>query len=348
MQVHRIPAVRTARRLARGVPAHVRRGAWPTLAALIALAGCGKSTTPTAPIGDTSGVHLMVFSSDRNQTAGQFDVYLYDLDAGGYHLIRNINSPIAPDLHPVITSDGQTIAFSSDHGTGSASDIFLYSRALQQLVPLPNLNTNLDETEPAFTGDAVKLAFTQMNANGHTRIRLYDGLGDSLLHLTGLDTTATATYNDWAPSPNQSGSRIAFVSDRSGNPDIYIWDAATHALLNLPNLNSSANDVDPCLSFDGRWLAFASDRAGGIGGYDLYLYDTLALTYVALPAGIETTSDERHPALSQSGNAMIYQSQRPGLGGWDLWYASISPATVALLAPASSSKDDIDPSILLP
>ena len=106
--------------------------------------------------------------------------------------------------------------------------------------------------------------------------------------------------------------------------------------------------MDPCITPDARWLCFASNRSGGIGGYDLYLFDTLNLVYIALPAGIQTTFDERHPALSQSGNSIVYQSQRPGLGGWDLWYASISPASVSLMSAASSAKDDIEPAILLP
>ena len=315
---------------------------------LAALSGCGKTTAPTQPAGDTGGTHLMVFASDRNQTAGQFDLYLYDLDAGGYRLIRNISSATAADTHPAISPDGQVIAFQSNRGGGTGSDILLYSRSLQQLVALPGVNTALDETEPAFTGDAVKLAFTQMLASGRTRVRLYDGLGDTLLQLPGLDTTATAPYNDWAPSPNQDGSRIAFVSDRSGNPDIYVWDRATRLLLNLPNLNSAANDVDPSLSSDSRYLAFASDRSGGIGGYDLYLYDTLVQTYVTLPASALTTSDERHPSIGQSGNLIAFQSQRPGSGGWDLFLLSVSPANFAPIPGASSVKDDIDPSLLYP
>lgn len=314
------------------------------LAAAMA-AGCGKGSTPTAPQGDTGGTHLVAFASDRNVAAGQFDLYLYDLDAGGYRLIRNISSATAPDLHPSISPDGLLIAFQSDRGAGTGSDIYLYSRAGEGFVALTNVNTALNETEPAFTGDAIKLAFTQALANGRTRIRLLDGIADTLMSLPGLDTTSTAPYSDWAPSPNQNGSRIAFVSDRSGNPDIYVWDKATRSLLNLTGLNSSGNDVDPSLTFDGRWLAFSSDRAGGIGGYDLYLYDTLGLTFVTLPA--MTTADERHPAISQSGNYIVFQSQQPGLGGWDLRILSVSASTVSLLG-ASSVKDDIEPSLLYP
>jgi Tol biopolymer transport system component len=315
-------------------------------AALAALSSCGKTPAPTQPAGDTGGTHLIVFASDRNQAAGQFDLYLYDLDAGGYRLIQHISSTSAADTHPTISQDGLLIAFQSNRGGGTGSDILLYSRYDQALVTLKGVNTALDETEPAFTGDAVKLAFTQALANGHTRVRLLDGIADTLMTLPGLDTTATAPYSDWAPSPSQDGSRIAFVSDRAGTPDIYIWDKATKSLINLPDLISAGNDVDPSMSFDGRWLAFASDRAGGIGGYDIELYDTLAKAFITLPA--MTTSDERHPAISQNGNYIVFQSQQPGLGGWDLRILSVSPSSVVLLSGASSVRDDIDPYLLYP
>ena len=109
---------------------------------LLALAsGCGKTTAPTQPAGDTGGVHLLVFSSDRNQTAGQFDIYLFDLDAGGYRLIQNISSPTVPDLHPSISPDGLFIAYQTDRGTGSGSDIYLYSRSAQDTITARGLNT---------------------------------------------------------------------------------------------------------------------------------------------------------------------------------------------------------------
>ncbi|MGH7740582.1 MAG: TolB family protein [Candidatus Eiseniibacteriota bacterium] len=316
------------------------------ISATTLLTGCDKTPAPTAPTGDTGGVHLLVFSSDRNQTAGQFDIYLFDMDAGGYRLIQNISSPTVPDLRPTISPDGLFIAFQTNRGTGTGSDIYVYSRAAQDTITVKGINTAADETDPAFTGDALKLAFTQKAANGFTRIRMYDARGDTLMKLPGLDTTAT--FNDYSPSPSLDGSRIAFVSDRGGSPDIFVWDRASHALLSLPNLNSAGNDVDPYMTFDSRWLAFASDRSGGIGGYDLYLYDTLGLAYVTLPASAQTTADERHPALTQSGTSLVFQSQRPGLGGWDLFFCNISGASVGPLSAASSSKDDIDPYLLYP
>ncbi len=54
--------------------------------------------------------------------------------------------------------------------------------------------------------------------------------------------------------------------------------------MDLPGLNSSAaNDYTATLSADGRYIAFASDRAGGPGGYNVYLYDRKISALVSLP-----------------------------------------------------------------
>ena len=330
----------------------IRAGAAALLLAAAVAGGCGNSTNSTQPgSGDTGGSHLMVFASDRAGVAGQFDLYLYDLDSQGFRLIRGISNATASDLEPCISLDGQVIAFQSDRGLGTGSDILLYSRALQSLIALPGVNTTDDETEPAFTGDAVKLAFTR--AAGLVRqIRMVDGLGDTLMPLPGL--ASSSTFSDWAPSPNQTGSRIAFVSDRNGDPDIFVWDAATRSLLNLPDLVSPGNDVDPSLTPDARYLCFASDRAGGVGGYDLYFYDLVALTFISLPTNANmvlsanTTSNERHPALSNSGDVIVFESDRAGSGKLDLWNCKRSTSSIRQGLSESSAGDDIEPALLYP
>ena len=316
--------------------------------ALALISGCGESSKPVVPGGgDVGGTHLVVFASDRGQAAGQFDLYLYDLDALGFRAIRNISSATAADRHPAISSDGLVIAFESSRGGPEMTDILLYSRYQQALIPLPGVNTNADELEPCFTGDAIKLAFTRLAA-GLKRVHLVDGLGDTLIPLPGLDTSATI-FSDWSPSPDQTGGRIAFVSDRNGNPDVFVWDASQKQVLDLPDLISSGNDVDPALTPDGHSLCFASDRAGGAGGYDLYLYDLQGKTFVALPASVNTTGNERHPAISRSADVIVFESDRSGgLGKWDLWNCRRSTTSVGQGTQESSAGDDLDPALLYP
>ncbi|MCB9455743.1 MAG: PD40 domain-containing protein [Anaerolineaceae bacterium] len=61
----------------------------------------------------------------------------------------------------------------------------------------------------------------------------------------------------WSPD----GQRIAFVSERSGNSDIWVMDADGTNLRNLTS-TSEAEDISPLWSPDGRWIAFGSGRSG--------------------------------------------------------------------------------------
>ena len=289
----------------------------------------------------------MVFSSDRGQSVGQYDLYLYDLDAGGFRQTYNVSSPTFADRWPTIRSDARLIAFQSDRGGSAGSDILMLDRALPGLILLNGVNTNQNEIEPTFSGDGQKMAFVRQ-VGLSLRVLLVSGLNDQLIPLPRLDTTAT--YNDFAPSPDQTANRIAFCSDRNGNFDVFVYDRGGETLMVLPDLVSDSSDVDPSLSADGRYLCFASSRTGGLGGLDLYLYDLTTRTFVTpLPAGLNTTEDERHPSIGATGAAVAFQSNRTASSGKNDIYLWVRATGAVSQAPGMQSiGDDIEPSLRWP
>jgi hypothetical protein len=85
---------------------------------------------------------------------------------------------------------------------------------------------------------------------------------------------------DNRPNLRSDGLEIFFYSDRTGSlgsTDIWTSTRATVTApwstpTNLgPNVNSSASEVHPSLSSDGRTLIFSSARTGGSGLSDLYM-----------------------------------------------------------------------------
>ena len=318
---------------------------------LAGLMGCG--TSPTG-LGDSTGFRLGAFASDRNQSPGQYVIYLWDYDAAAFKSTPNLNSTAA-ERHPSISSDGSLIAFQVDRGSGTLDDIEVYERIGHTLIQPSALATAAPETEPAFTGDGLKLCFVQGSAS--RRIRMYDSQTKQLVALPGLDTTGAA-YSDYSPAPNRDGSLIAFVSDRSGSPHVYIYSRARAALLDGPRLRqalvSDGVDVDPSFTSSGRFLAFSSTRATGQGGYDIYLLEfaqTQSLTDTLLRdvSTANSTGDDRHPAVSDDGNVLVFQSRNRanGLGGWDLWNFKRGSAAAGR-SEADSPGDDIEPSLKWP
>lgn len=76
----------------------------------------------------------------------------------------------------------------------------------------------------------------------------------------------TMAEHDLAPSASPDGSRVAFMSNRDGNWEVYVVNVARpegpegQGLIRITR--DSARDGLPTWSPDGRWLAFVSDRDG--------------------------------------------------------------------------------------
>jgi Tol biopolymer transport system component len=77
------------------------------------------------------------------------------------------------------------------------------------------------------------------------------GLEDTLTSNTDMDLLGS-----WSPD----GTKIAFVSDRSGVEDVFVINVDGTGLVNLTN--NPTYDGSPTWSPDGEWIAFMSDRDG--------------------------------------------------------------------------------------
>jgi Tol biopolymer transport system component len=85
--------------------------------------------------------------------------------------------------------------------------------------------------------------------------------------------------DDLRPSVRFDGLEVFFFSNRPGSLGNDLWTATRETVFdswsNVENLgpvvNSSANEIHPYIAPDRRTLYFASNRAGGLGGQDLYV-----------------------------------------------------------------------------
>lgn len=117
--------------------------------------------------------------------------------------------------------------------------------------------------------------------------------------------------------PGGNGSCDIYVSHHDGA----FWSTPVH--LNQA-VNTSAWDSQAVVSSDGRYLYFASRRAGGKGGSDLWVSkmqkDGLWGEPKNLGDSINTTGNEVAPFLHADGKTLYFASDGwPGLGGYDLF-----------------------------
>ena len=113
----------------------------------------------------------------------------------------------------------------------------------------------------------------------------------------------------------------------------------------VPGIGSLGNDTDPWQSEDRLTLYFASTRAGGLGGHDLFVAtrgapnSTFSVTRASAP--INSASNERSPFLI--GNTLYFTSDR--LGSFDVYTSTqTGPAwsTPIKQTALSSAGDDVD------
>ena len=76
---------------------------------------------------------------------------------------------------------------------------------------------------------------------------------------------------------NTAGKRIAFVSDRDGDYEIFVMDADGSHVQQLTDNNK--NDWDPVWSPDGKRIAFDSNR---YGDYEIFVMDADGSHVVAI------------------------------------------------------------------
>ena len=106
------------------------------------------------------------------------------------------------------------------------------------------------------------------------------------------------------PTPSPDGTRIAYVSKRSGNYDIYVIGADLSGLRQLTS--DAARDDEPAWSPDGRRIAFRSFRASAQG--DIWVMDADGSNAVNLTPDVSgsTPSSERSPTWSANGSRIAF------------------------------------------
>lgn len=125
-----------------------------------------------------------------------------------------------------------------------------------------------------------------------------------------------------------SSSARSAGSAENASGDISAWAPAVN-LEQLPGmhaeLNTAANEGCPTISRDGRRLYFASNRAGGFGGLDIWVSERTGASQpwgepTNVGAPINTASDEFCPSPMPDGHGFLYVSTKPGgCGGADIY-----------------------------
>lgn len=230
--------------------------------------------------------------------SGHKEIWAMDYDGQGQEQLTHLNS-IA--LSPRVSPDGSRVAFS-----GLAKDswqVFLYSLDLGRQVSFPHFGG--DNFTPAWSSDGSKLAFSSSMHNGDPEIYVADSTGSG-----GTKRLTAFKGSDVSPVFNpKTNAQIAWVSGRTGLPQIYIMDADGS---NVQRITDQGYAVSPSWSPNGLVLAFAWTRhygPGAPGGQDIYIMDVASRQFRQLT---HDSGRNDFPSWSPDGRHLVFQSTRSG------------------------------------
>lgn len=240
--------------------------------------------------------------------------------------IKNIGAPINTDEIegvPVISADESVMIFTyvGKKSTGGLLDDFLKP----------------DKEEGTFHEDIFISS------------RSSDSTWNAPVGINSLNTNA----NDAAVALSPDGQTLfSFVSDVKNPGDLY-YSSLTGADWSKPeklnaNINSEFWEGSCSITSDGRYLFFASERPGGLGGRDLYLSEKVNGDWgpaVNLGPSINTQYNEDAPFIHPDGITLFFSSEgHKSIGGYDIMYSIkkenswIEPLSMGI--PLNTTEDD--------
>ncbi|MCA1566265.1 MAG: LpqB family beta-propeller domain-containing protein [Acidobacteria bacterium] len=222
----------------------------------------------------------IAFTSDRG---GRSNIYVMNSDGGNVRAITNFGSETT-DVRvydPAWSPDGAKLVYVSSM-MGETSTLVVVNADGSGDRTL--LAASTEAADPAWSPDGTRLAFVGREGffNPEDGVRYYlfvmnaDGSGKTRvaaepLAFSSFPYPPDASGPTWSPD----GTRLAFVSNRDGNAEIYTVGATGGAVQRLTN--NPAADTLPTWLAGGDRIAFTSTRDGRRDVYVMYSDGTLII-----------------------------------------------------------------------
>jgi TolB protein len=209
-----------------------------------------------------AGKGLMLLSMTESGTAHLFAFSPFTLT------LTRLTADPWDDVTPALSPDGLRLAYSSRrNGYWDLYILNLKSGEVFRLTDTPEY-----ESAPSWSPDGKWLVYeSYLDGNLELYIRSVNDPAQAAFRLT--DNPAADHSPAWVPG---GGRLVVFVSDRSGQDDIWLADLDRAGDDRFTNLSGTqaARESHPAWSADGTHIAWAATDANGLSG--IYFYDTAA------------------------------------------------------------------------
>lgn len=254
-------------------------------------------------IAETTIYYVQASGGNRAGGSGTKEIWAMDYDGQGARPVTHLGTV---SLSPRVSPDNSRIAFSS-LGRGGWS-IRMFSLDLGRAVSFASPGgTTLS---PAWSADGTKLAFSSDREAGDSELYTTDAGGGSLHRLTNFHGPDVSPV--WNP---KTGGQIAWVSGRTGLPQIYIMDSDG---ANVQRMTDGGYATSPSWSPNGQFLAFAWNRKygpGAPGGQDIYIMDVASRRWIQLT---HDAGRNDFPSWAPDGRHIVFQRENGGSQVWSM------------------------------
>ncbi len=200
------------------------------------------------------------------------------------------------------------------------------------------INTEYSEVIPFITADESKLVFSSKRPRNYgvenadnkiSDIYISDKEGNAWINTHKIGFEINSEMNDVVVGMNDIGTILLVNRTEIGNDygNLFLCENKggewLKPLMLSENINSQHKESSACITADGKYIYFSSNRPGGYGGKDIWGVKQLPNGKWAKPANIggviNSSYDEEAPFISPNGQTLYFSSNgHETIGGYDV------------------------------
>lgn len=191
------------------------------------------------------------------------------------------------------------------------------------------VNSRFSDYNPVVSADESVLIFTSFweTVDLIFMSRKINGQWSQPINISNQLKTDGSFYTT---SLSADGKTLLLVKQNDYESDIYVSyfkDSIWTPVTKIPGkINSQYHESSACISPDGKYIIFSSNRPGGYGGFDLYISEFKNGSWSNpknLGPEINTKYNEEAPQITEDGKILFFCSEgHRNMGGYDIFFST--------------------------